>query len=243
MAGSPGIVWDKATRETLAKRVKRFNDKVRREAKKHPEAAEFLPKTKSMRQLRKEIKTKADLRQVQRDIDLIFKPGSLKLVTPYNNVVTTRYQQQVTKNAQRRVARSRQKEVKRLQQSPNYYGLTREQERFYSAPKFQGDTQSGWRAFVESMDRAGRASHMDEYKSIYHENFRKAVIKTFGEKVGSQLASLADRLPKTYLYDIYLDNPNLTIDFIYGADETELKANTIRDELLHAIDSLEGTRS
>lgn len=81
---------------------------------------------------------------------------------------------------------------------------------------------------------------MGEYKSIYHENFRKAVITTFGKKVGAQLASLADRLPKDYLYDIYLDNPNLTIDFIYGADEAELKANTIRDELLHTIDSLEG---
>lgn len=240
MARSSGIVWDKATRETLAKRVKRFNNKVRREAKKHPEAAEFLPKTKSMRQLRKEIKTKADLRQVQRDIDLIFKPGSLKLITPYNNIVTTRYQSQVTKNAQRRVARARQKELERLQQSPNYYGLTREQERFYSAPKFQGDTQSGWRAFVQSMDRAGMSSYLDEYKSIYHENFRKAAIKTFGKKLGSQLARLADQLPRTYLYDIYIDNPNLTIDFVYGTDETELKANTIRDELLHALDRLEG---
>lgn len=240
MARSAGIVWDKATRETLAKRVKRFNDKIRREAKKHPEAAEFLPKTKSMRQLRKEIKTKADLRQVQRDIDLIFKPGSLKLITPYNNVVTTRYQRQVTKNAQRRIARARQKEVERLQESANFYGLTREQERFYSPPKFQGDTQSGWRAFVQAMDRLGMPSYEEGYKSAYHDNFRKALYSAFGSEIGAQLAELADKLPEDYLYDEYIDNPSLTIDFVYGADQVQIKASTIRDELLHAINRLNG---
>ena len=238
MPRSTAIVWDKVTREALAKQVRRFNDKIRREAKKNPQIANLLPKTKSVRQLRQEIKTKADLRQVQRDIDLIFKPGALKLVSPYNNVVTTRYQRQVTKNAQRRIAYARQKELERLEQSPMFYGLTKEQERFYAAPKYSGDTQSGWRAFTQAMERLAMPSYMEGFKSIYHENFSKAVHTEFGREIGDQLTALADQLPRDYLYDVYYDNPNMTIDFIYGANEAQIKAETIRAELMDAIQRL-----
>ena len=238
MPRSNPIEWTPEKRQSLSKMVKRFNDKVRREAKKNPAAAPFLPKTKSVRTLRKELKTEAELRQLQRDINVLFRPGALKLISPYSGVVTTRYESQITKNAARRIAAARKKELERLRESPNFYGLTKEQERHYQRPTFHGDTQSAWNAFVQSLQRKGKQDYLPGIKSIYHNNFGKAAVTALGKERGEELAELANSLPPDYLYDIYYDNPNLTLDFVYGRDSVEIRYATIRAELQRAIERI-----
>lgn len=238
MQGRIGIVWDDQKSKELSALVRRFNDKLRKAAKRNPDIAKFLPERKSVRQIKASLKTNAEYQQLKRDINLMFKRDALKLIRPYRGVVTTKYQSAVIRNATRRIAAARKKELKRLEKSPNFYGLTREQERQYSRPIFRGDTQSAWDAFVKSIERKSMSTYMGEYKSKYHENFIKALESTFGKERARSLAEIANKLPENYLYDIYYDNPNLSIDFVYGANEMATKYETVANELQRSLDNL-----
>ena len=96
----------------IEKQVKRYNDKLKREANKNPGISDFLPDRLSVKDLKSKVKTPKDLRLLENKVNRLFSEGALKPVQTKQGVKTTAYELREIKLAVERINRQRQKELK-----------------------------------------------------------------------------------------------------------------------------------
>ena len=118
MPKSSKIRWRERDTEQLARKVKNFNAKLTRLAKKDPSLKEILPDRVSVKDLKGDITNRQEYNRVIKALSAFTEKGAEEIVTGKSGVTTTKWQLQQVKKAVAIENRRRKKEAERLGAAP-----------------------------------------------------------------------------------------------------------------------------
>ena len=198
----------------IEKQVKRYNDKLKREANKNPGLSDFLPDRLSAKDLKSKVKTPKDLRLLENKVNRLFGEGALKPVQTKQGVKTTAYELREIKLAVERINRQRQKELKQAAPSTQKGTMGSIRQNSLQPKDFNPDNirKSDWDKFVESAEKQSWDSYTKDKMIKYKENYLKSVKENLGRQ-GKELYDYVSKLTPEQLYESFYDDPILQIGF------------------------------
>ena len=122
MPKSSKIRWRERDTQQLAKKVKNFNAKLTRLAKKNPALKEILPDRVSMKDLRGDITNRQEYNRVIKALSAFTEKGAEEVVTGKSGVTTTKWQLQQVRKAVALENRRRKKQADVLKTAPVMIG-------------------------------------------------------------------------------------------------------------------------
>lgn len=122
MSKSSKIRWRERDTQQLAKKVKNFNAKLTRLAKKNPALKEILPDRVSMKDLRGDITNRQEYNRVIKALSAFTEKGAEEVVTGKSGVTTTKWQLQQVRKAVALENRRRKKQADTLKTAPVMIG-------------------------------------------------------------------------------------------------------------------------
>lgn len=227
MSRKPEIKWRESDLDRLRKEIQRFNAKVSRTEKKHPELKNALPEKIKSTDFMKDIKTRQDFNRELKSLERFSKRGSEKAITSKTGNTVTKWERQEVAYKISQINRERTKERKLLEQLPTTSqgkptGLKRgemQDERLVSLQpkKFDFDKIRGgkeWELFKKSVEKQVSQTYKMQKMEDYKENYLKALSNIFGEYADDLIGKLKD-LDAEKLISTFYKEQEATIDFIY----------------------------
>jgi hypothetical protein len=253
MATKPNIKWRKSDSEKLEKIVRRFNDKIYRTRRNHPELIDILPdtiKSTDKKEKIEQFKTmpRNEFNKYLKSLERFTRKGSEKeVVSKTGNRVTTWEKNELTiKVAQ--INRERTKERKKVE---NYEATSRgeslgmkrgemgsERLNAYNPKKFNFDAikpGKEWKKFKESVEKQALSTATDEKFKEYKMNYIKAMSRVMGY-YGEHAVRQLKQLPAELVTEIFYREQEATIDFVYEKQDMEAKLDIIEEIWQKAYD-------
>lgn len=234
-----GIKWTKSQQKKLSTAVGKFNAKITREIKKNPQLAEYLPTRKSVTELRKNIKSSAELNRTLKEIDRIFRKDALKPVETKRGIKTTNYQIKELKLKINRMNKMREKQRKDLPDDPEYKGILGDIKKNALNPKkvdFDKLTPQGWDAFVRKIEEQSSDRYFPKRMEQYKDNYIKALTNELGPIAAkSGIVEIVKSLSPKEISEAYYSSSLLSITLIYADLEKSYLAQRIKREWLEYL--------
>lgn len=234
------IKWNDKQKETLRKEVKRFNSKIYREKKKNPSLAEFLPETKSVKELMKSITSANELAREVRSMEALFRKGALDPITTTKGIKTTKWELKDLKRRTRIINSRRSKEMEKYSDDPAYQGVLGTIERNNLKPKqFNPDmyTVKGWDRIRDTIHRQAQDSYGSNKQKQYKENYLKAILNEYGEyAIRTGFYEYIKNLPAETLWNGYFESSFLDLQFHYSLHDKFQRIFTIWSEWDKAVE-------
>lgn len=213
------ISWTAAQNDRLKQAVKSYNKELTKQAKSLPESLRsYLPQKIKVRDARKGIQTRDDLRAFERRLAREVREG-LDLVTTQKGVTITRGQLKELERKTAKINRERAKLLERYKPSPE----TGTANKYFTAtfqPKKgpQEISARGWEKFVRSVQNQSREGYWREREQTYKGMYIAAVEKALGQTASFPLLkSLLYQIPAEALYEAQYRDPHLQIQLAYPA--------------------------
>lgn len=230
------IRWTKAQQTKLRKTVKRWNDKLTREAKKNPELFEVEGlERKYVKELKNSITSAKELERLVKEVDRAFKPGAWEIRTNSYGVKITQHQLQTYKSLERIVNRKRAEERSKFPEHPEWYG-TQETIADEKIPDYNlsFDTAKGkfWGRKIKSLRTISQENYFDKKA----EDFKRRYLKSLKTALGgyaSELAEVIGQMDANFIYSHLFDDYNLGIRPVYQSEVPPFeRAEAILDDWL-----------
>lgn len=233
MQRTSSIRWRDKDIVNLRKTVSKFNAKLTRISKAHPEFADFLPERLSVKTARESIHTRNDFNRFISSHERFMKKGAERPVMSESGAKSTAWELGEVKRNISLINRRRKAERKQIAPSP-YKGNMGTVEANNLRPKknrFNVLPQKVWKEFVKQVERESASDYSEQRAMAYMNNYIKAIYKAFGVNA----YKLADRISKIdpiAFFRVSQQNADvLSIDFPYDDLEVELKINEINGRL------------
>lgn len=230
------IRWRDKDIINLRKTVSKFNAKLTRLTKAHPEFADFLPERLSVQQARENIHTRNDFNRFISSHERFMKKGAERPIVSESGAKTTEWQLNEVKRNIATINRRRAAELKIAAPSP-YKGNMGSVEDNNLRPKklrFDELPQSAWDKFVKQIERESSRDYKQTQLNIYKENYIKAAYNMLGNEA-EELVDKIKNIPPDIFYRIILENYDiLSIGFLY--DDFEIKVKS--EEILGRLEAL-----
>lgn len=239
------IRWRESDRQNLNKEVRRFNAKLDRLARANPGIIESLPERLSVRKIKGEVSTRAELNRTYRSIDRFFKPGAADTITSEQGITITKYEKREIGIKVGIINRNRTIERKGADVSTEKGTMGSIKSQNLQPKSFNFDRirpGKEWDKFVESVEKQSKASYQKDKMEKYKENYLKTVKDNLGKK-GDRLYDLIKGMDAKTLYEHYYDDPVLQIQFISDpipSDVIAEEAETRWTDLLAEIAETKG---
>lgn len=224
MPRQPANRWSADQSREIARQVKRFNDKLYREAKKNPELQAVGPERLSVRSFKAEHPTGSmrDLRTLQRQVERLFRPKALEVVVNPQGVATTRYELREIGIKTGVINRERAKVRKQLPPPSPYRGTMGKAEEHELQPKkvdFQKvKREKDWQKIKESVTvqskRGARKTSDNLYKQMYLANIQSS------GPAGQALYQFVQNLPASKVVAGAYYDSQLQLRSLPGSDDT-----------------------
>lgn len=213
MPKSSKIRWrDKDVKE-LERVVRNFNNKIRRVAKKDPNAVEFLPDKISVKSLKGSIATRSDFKKELNSLKRFSKRGAESLVTTPTGLTLSQYEIGEAKEKTRIVNIKRALERKKLDVSERTGTMGQVSSQNLRPKAFNlNKSQKEWEKFVKSLERETSSRFKIEQLEKYKENYLDAIDKFLGE-AGEELRQLVETIDIETLFKNSIETPTLSIGF------------------------------
>lgn len=244
MARKPTIRWRKSDAEKLAKEVERFNAKIYRTRRAHPELADILPepiRKADKAKLVDEIKGKSrsEFNKEIKSLDRFLRKGAEKeIVSATGNRITKWERNEVSiKVAQINRERTRErKAVENMDATSRGESLGLKRGEMGSArlnelkpKKFNFDKIKGgkeWEKFKSGIDKMVSPEAKDKRMEEYKANYITGLKNTFGDHA-NDLITMIEQLPAEAVVKTYYSEQEATIDFFYEMQEMRLKLDIL----------------
>jgi hypothetical protein len=233
MSRTTNINWRKSDAEKLTKTVERFNAKIYRTRKNHPELADILPdtikKTDKMEMINQlKAQPRSEFKKVINSLKRFTKRGAEnKIVSATGNRVTRWEKNEVALqvgqiNRERTIKRKKVEALEATSRGENL-GMKRgemgsERLNALKPKKFDFDKIRGgkeWELFKESVKRQATPSNQDLTMERYKENYLKG-LENFGG-YANDIIELIKELPAEYVDEVYYREQEADIKFYYPA--------------------------
>lgn len=241
MQSKPNIRWRKTDLEKLDREVKRFNAKLSRIKKNHPEMSDILPERVSKRELMENIKYRSTFNREMRSLDRFSRRGAEKPVTNKQGVTVTSWERKETgyKYAQwnRQLTMERKKaEGMDVTSQGKPTGLKRGEmgsvrmnalkNRKFDFEKVKSKRE--WDKLVARVEKNLLDIADHEKAERFKMNYIKGMSRVFGEH-GEAVVRKIKMLPAEKVVELFYREQEASIDFIYDPLELIAKLDTIED--------------
>jgi hypothetical protein len=231
MQRKPDIKWRTTDTEKLQHEINRFNAKIERVKRSHPEWENFLPKRIDKNEFKSNIKTRQDFNRELKSLDRFSQRGIEKPITSKTGNTVTKWEKKEAgyKVAQINRNRKAQRDFYNIER-PNMQMGTRKQNEL-KPKKFDFDKiKKGdeWEKFKATLEKQISANYNFEKLEQYKKNYLESIQNNLGYS-GDELYNFISRIPADILYNHYWDDDELLkIQFTYDP----LPADTINDSVL-----------
>lgn len=220
------ISWNAAQRARLNSAARKYNNAIRREFRKNPIAAEYLPAEVTYSELKASITTARALNNTVNRLMRATKPEALKPVQQADGSITTKYERR--EYAILRSVRERKKSIERKRAAAPNHPLAGVANAPDKRP-IQGFSASQIRRFVETQSRLQNTAKF-EIAQRYIENYMRALDSVFGgyaeyddgiQAIKGQLGTVLNMQGLTPMQAMIDNAPS--VNFVYGPLEREAK--------------------
>jgi hypothetical protein len=222
------IKWRKSDREKISKTVRRFNAKITRTLKKHPEFAPYLPEKITVKELMGNIGTRKDFNREVNSFSRFLKRGAEKPYTSKSGIKTTAWERREVGYKVAQINRQRTIEKKRANVSTYKGTMGSIQANNLNPKKYNIDKirPQEWDKFIETVEKQVKSNYNYEKMERYKENYIKGLYNVFGTK-GNDILGIVENIPPDEFTDLFYNDPVLQLDFIYDPIEVDLKIESI----------------
>jgi len=220
MARKYNIRWSDKDQRELQRKVKNFNAKLRRLKKEKPELEGLLPETLSVRNLKKTIQTRVDLKKQFSTIKRFTAKGSEKLVETGEGFQVTKFALDEAKNNVRILNIINSQKRKKAGITPEAGTSRQAKERGIEKREFKvGKTFEEFTKRAESLRMKISSSKQKELLRKYRKNYFKALEQLGAES--EEIKRVIGKLSDEELFNKTNANPKLVIDFYYDDNFTQ----------------------
>jgi hypothetical protein len=224
------IRWDDRTQRETQRIVRNYNRRVQLVINKNPKMLEFLPPKISVKEIKSRVVTRQDLNRELNRLER-FRSDKLELV-PVGNIFVTQYEKREMEIARRNV------NIKRAYKRKQNFGVRTYDNLYRQADEEKASliphtakldyfkSRKEWDKRFQSFDLQLRGDYYSNKIQAYSENYRQAIINNFGVYAEKLLEYISD-ISEQDLFDAGRSNPLLEITFVYGAQDTEFKAENL----------------
>lgn len=213
-----GIIWKPGEKAELEKALRNFNARRRYAIKKNPDLVNYVP-TMPVKSTVNTIKTRKDLINLKREIELSKKKGAFEL-TKVGDVKVTKFELNVQKrklrqlNAKRAAARKKAG-VSTVKGTMGTIAQNNLNNKKLAKPK----SRLEWEKFKSSMEKMLTDNYDDEKSKRYRANYYAAFLENYGLSEAVELMEILQKLSHQEITQAMYDNPKLNIEFLYDDRE------------------------
>jgi hypothetical protein len=224
------ISWNDNQNKQLAKAVKNFNAKLKYIIDTKPWLTEYIPEKLSVKKLKTKIATRQDLNREINSIKRFSEKGAEEIKVTDGGLTFSKWHIKEVKNLHRIANIKKAIERKNLNIDVTQ-GNMGQIENQNLRPKIYNENKTAkeWEKMVESLENQVKATFKDELLDRYKENYLKAVDEHLGSQ-GEEIRKLIENIDPKEFYEYSVNNPLLSIDFIYEPQELLTRIKYIKKE-------------
>lgn len=236
MAESNKIRWRSIDQKAVTNIARRFNAKITRVMKAHPDWAENLPERINVKELSEKLRsgTRREFNREMTKLERFLRKGAEMPYTTKSGVATTVWQKKEIDNTFRAINAKRRAERKKLDPSIFKGNLHSIQENNLLQRKntVQEIFPKYWKEFVRNLDYQLEQEYKDK-SNIYKMNLLKAISNILGEK--SELYNLVSQVPPERIKRFADTSSLISISFLYEPLEPEDIEEYFKSELFELL--------
>lgn len=236
MAESNKIRWRSIDQKAVTNIARRFNAKITRVMKAHPDWAENLPERINVKELSEELRsgTRREFNREMAKLERFLRKGAEMPYTTKAGVATTVWQKKEIDNTFRAINAKRRAERKKLDPSIFKGNLHSIQENNLLQRKntVQEITPKYWKEFVRNLDYQLEQEYKDK-SNIYKMNLLKAISNILGEK--SELYNLVSQVTPERIKRFADTSSLISISFLYEPLDPEDIEEYFKSELFELL--------
>lgn len=176
------IRWTESQWRRLDSAVRKYNNAIRRELKKVPNASIYLPEEVSYKELKSSITTARALKNVVNRLNRITREGALTPVRQDDGSIVTKYERHeyaILRSVRERAKSQRAKQLKLKPVAPGSIGSYEQAKATPDKRKIKTLSAKSLRRFIETQEREMNLSSMDKLRR-YYSNYIDALYSVFG---------------------------------------------------------------
>ena len=236
MAESNKIRWRSIDQKAVTNIARRFNAKITRVMKAHPDWAENLPERIHVKGLSEKLRsgTRREFNREMAKLERFLRKGAEMPYTTKSGVATTVWQKKEIDNTFRAINAKRRAERKKLDPSIFKGNLHSIQENNLLQRKntVQEIFPKYWKEFVRNLDYQLEQEYKDK-SNIYKMNLLKAISNILGEK--SELYNLVSQVAPERIKRFADTSSLISISFLYEPLEPEDIEEYFKSELFELL--------
>lgn len=236
MAESNKIRWRSIDQKAVTNIARRFNAKITRVMKAHPDWAENLPERINVKELSEKLRsgTRREFNREMTKLERFLRKGAEMPYTTKSGVATTVWQKKEIDNTFRAINAKRRAERKKLDPSIFKGNLHSIQENNLLQRKntVQEIFPKYWKEFVRNLDYQLEQEYKDK-SNIYKMNLLKAISNILGEK--SELYNLVSQVASERIKRFADTSSLISISFLYEPLEPEDIEEYFKSELFELL--------
>ena len=231
MARKHNIRWSDKDSKELRRLTKNYNAKVRRLEKKFSDNPELIPERIRMRDIKKEVKTRDDLKFHIQNIKSVTKRGSEDIITTKEGVEITKYEVDIAKRSARKINRRRKQEKKELGIKDIPRGMMGSIEQNDLKPTNvninKSKTRNDFRDYVDRLKNRALDGANQERINTYKNNYIQALNNALGSHADDIVKLLDNIDAEKILSSKYIDE-RYGVDFVYDPQDVLFLATMIK---------------
>lgn len=221
--------WNKYYNSQLSKAVKSFNRKIDYYTKKG--IGEYLPDKVKVSSIKQRISSPEGLSREINALKSFNKSTAIPVITD-QGIKTTKYQIEQLSQRTEIINQRRNEERERLQtpELKGTMGTIKQQNLQPRNININTVSMRHWKKFIEGIYNQTADDYIERLNAQYKANFLAALDEAFGSKAWL-IKDIVGLININDLAQMLYDDPILSIDFIYGEEEQDLRIGGILNHL------------
>lgn len=231
------IRWREQDIKQITNLVRQFNAKITRIEKKFPEIESYLPERINKQMLMGKIETRQDYNRVVNSYKRFMRKGAEAPIMNKQGLQVTLWEKREMQIATATINRKRSMQRKKADVSTEK-GTMGSIEKMNLLPKkfnFESMGYEAFQKFKETVEKQIMSNYYKEKDELYKANYIKALENIFGK--GNKLIPIVNKISSKRLVQLFYEDPNMQIDFIYDPIEIESVFEILEETLANEVHS------
>lgn len=225
------IQWRESDKKELARLTKNFNAKLEYQLKKNPELKDVLPEKVKVRDLKKDIVSRKDLKRTLDKLATFSQRGMEKVVTNEKGERATLFEIEQAKKNVRRLNAQRRAEQKKIDEMPVYIDgkkavtvrrMVQEQKAKPIQFDFNKSEKGGFKKFADYVEKKISDSRYEIESNAYLATLKETFYSVYDTATAQKLGELCDKVGGEKLISLYYEGlEEVTPNFHYDRNIPE----------------------
>ena len=217
------IQWRESDKKELARLTKNFNAKLEYQLKKNPELKDVLPEKVKVRDLKKDIVSRKDLKRTLDKLATFSQRGMEKVVTNEKGERATLFEIEQAKKNVRRLNAQRRAEQKKIDEMPvTVRRMVQEQKAKPIQFDFNKSEKGGFKKFADYVEKKISDSRYEIESNAYLATLKETFYSVYDTATAQKLGELCDKVGGEKLISLYYEGlEEVTPNFHYDRNIPE----------------------